>query len=259
VTTRRILAVVLWGVFALGVDLWLWMGSNSSQAFEVDFIGSTGLRFFATWDHSVGLVLFAVGSTGAFIASVVALIFPNVRRFSLFDNSAAMRSWTCPHCRENNLGDFDECWNCLQKRPTSRVGSVVIGGLAAVGLLLTTWIGLVTGLHSWNYPTAWWNTARYTASITTLPQWSALIAWAGLTGVLIALSARRHRLGLRLALATFIAGAFVPVCLVLLAGQLNKIWPGSTGPLDRPFLTLILVVSSLVIPWTLGRVISRFP
>jgi hypothetical protein len=108
-TARRILTVVLCGVFAFGVDLTLWMVSNPSQASQVDSTISTTLRLFATRVHPAALVLLAVGSTGAFIASVVGLFFPNVRRFSLFDNSAAARSWICPHCREYNPGDFDDC------------------------------------------------------------------------------------------------------------------------------------------------------
>jgi hypothetical protein len=135
VSMRRLLAVVLWGIFATGMDLTLWVSLHPSQAPNVDFVGPTGHRGFTSRDHSMGLILLALGGTGAFIGSNAAL-FPSGRRwlvrigrslrkrksefaqFSVADNAAAGLSWTCPHCHEENPGNFEECWKCQKNRPT---------------------------------------------------------------------------------------------------------------------------------------------
>ena len=31
-------------------------------------------------------------------------------------SGSAKSSWTCRHCREDNPGDFEVCWNCSQER-----------------------------------------------------------------------------------------------------------------------------------------------
>jgi len=77
-----------------------------------------------------------------------------------------------------------------------------------------------------------------------------------MTGALVAASTRRHRLRPFLAFGALIAGALVPVGLVILASALVRIWPGTTGPMDEPVLTLLLLAYSLVAPWTLGRIIT---
>jgi hypothetical protein len=129
--------------------------------------------------------------------------------------------------------------------------------LAALGLAATIATGSVIALT----PTgrgrlAWWHVAKLLASMVTWPQWLELLAWAVLTGVLVAAGARRHRFRSLLALAALIAGALVPVGLVILAKALVRIWPGTTGPMDEPVLTLLLLAYSLVVPWTLGRIIT---
>jgi hypothetical protein len=145
--------------------------------------------------------------------------------------------------------------------PNARVirnGYLVVALLAAVGLLLTTTIGLTTGVTlSWR-AASWWHTANYLAATVSWPQWLGLITWAIVTGALISAGIRRRSIGLLLALAALLAGALVPVGLVVLAGALNHVWPGTTGPTDAPVLTFLLLAYALVIPWTLGRAITAF-
>jgi hypothetical protein len=93
----------------------------------------------------------------------------------------------------------------------------------------------------------------------TWPQWLELFLWALVTGALVAAGTCRRQFGLRLALGALLAGAIVPVGLLTLATALVRIWPGTTGPMDEPVLTLILLAYSLVVPWTIGRIIMWSP
>jgi hypothetical protein len=92
--------------------------------------------------------------------------------------------------------------------------------------------------------------------MVTWPQWLGLLFWAVVTGVLVAAGAWCHRFGARLALGALFAGALVPVGLMILARYLIRTWPGTTGPLDEPALTLLLVAYSLIAPWVLGKIIA---
>jgi hypothetical protein len=124
---------------------------------------------------------------------------------------------------------------------------------AAVGLLMTATIGMTTGFNLGMRGSSWWRSAHYLAALVTWPQWLGLGAWAVLTGALVATGVRRSLVGTLLPVMALFAGALVPVGLVFLAGALNHVWPGTTGPTDAPALTLLLLLYSLVVPWGLGR------
>jgi len=141
----------------------------------------------------------------------------------------------------------------------TRRGSIAVAFAVAVGLILMATLGMTTGFWLGMRGTSWWHFARYLAALMTWPQWLGLIAWAAISGILAAPGVRRHAFRLPLALTAFMAGALIPVGLVFLAHALNHVWPGTTGPLDQPLLTLMLLVYALVIPWVLGRAISRLP
>jgi hypothetical protein len=95
--------------------------------------------------------------------------------------------------------------------------------------------------------------------MVTWPQWLALLLWALVTGLLVAVGTWRHRFGPRLALGALIGGALVPVGLMILARAMIRIWPGTTGPMDEPVLTLLLLAYSVAAPWTLGRIMTVLP
>jgi hypothetical protein len=138
--------------------------------------------------------------------------------------------------------------------------TLAVAALAAAGLVLSTTMGISVGVTVRSRGDAsWWHTARYLASIVSGPQWLGLIVWAAVTGALISVGLRRCSLGIWLGLAAMLAGAVVPVGLVFVAGGLNHVWPGTTGPTDVPALTLVLLVYSLVSPWLLGRAMTRLP
>jgi len=144
--------------------------------------------------------------------------------------------------------------------PGVRLSLACIATLAAVGLLSTIAIGSIIGLtRTGQRRLPWWHAAKLLASIVTWPQWLELLAWGVVTGVLVAAGTCRHRFTPFLALGALIAGALVPVGLVILATALVRIWSGTTGPMDEPVLTLLLLAYSLVVPWTLGRIITFKP
>jgi hypothetical protein len=134
-----------------------------------------------------------------------------------------------------------------------------VAAFAAAGLLVMTTIGLTLGVTLRWRGSSWWQTAKFLASTVTWVQWLGLIVWASLTGALIAAGTSHRAPGLLIALSALIAGAVVPIGLLLFAGALNHVWPGTTGPLDRPLLTLLLLAYSLITPWSLGRAIARLP
>src|ERR1700675_5065134 len=88
-------------------------------------------------------------------------------------------------------------------------GYLNVAVFAAAGALLMATIGAATGVWLTSVGSSWWRTAKYLALITTLPQWLVIIAWAGVTGGLVAVGARRAGLGLRLASAALVSGALV--------------------------------------------------
>jgi hypothetical protein len=135
-----------------------------------------------------------------------------------------------------------------------------IATLGGIGLLSTVAIGTVMALtRAGQRGLPWWRAARLLASMVTWPQWLALLLWAVVTGVLVAVGTWRHRFGPRLALGALIAGALVPVGLMIVARAMIRIWPGTTGPMDEPVLTLLLLAYSAVAPWALGRMMTLLP
>jgi len=142
----------------------------------------------------------------------------------------------------------------------ARSSPACIAALTGLGLLSTVAIGSIFGLtRTGERRLPWWHAAKLLVSIVTWPQWLELFAWGVVTGALLAAGTCRHPFTPLLALSALIAGALVPVGLVILATELVRIWPGTTGPMDQPVLTLLLIAYSLLVPWTLGRIITFVP
>lgn len=92
--------------------------------------------------------------------------------------------------------------------------------------------------------------------MTTLPQLLIVASWAALTGGLFALGFGSGPALPRTHYFAALSGAAVPVGMVVLGGILGRLWPQfreTTGPLDRPLLTLPLIVYGVMVPWLLGR------
>ncbi len=118
-----------------------------------------------------------------------------------------------------------------QINPSKREGRalIAVAVFAAAGFLVMTTMGLILGVTLGWRGSSWWQTAKLLASTVTWVQRLGLFVWASLTGILVAAGTRHRVLGLLLALSALTAGAVVPIGLVLLAGALNHVWPGTTA------------------------------
>jgi hypothetical protein len=121
-------------------------------------------------------------------------------------------------------------------------------------------IGLLAGLQFQTQRLADfspWQMLKFLASITTPLQWGEFAAWGTITGILIATGVSAASVHRSRAWAVLAAAALVPIGLVLLAHQLNRIWPNTARPTEVPIMALLLALYSLVIPWLLGRGLAR--
>lgn len=89
--------------------------------------------------------------------------------------------------------------------------------------------------------------------------WQDLVVllWAALSGALFLLGVGRLAWISRARFIALVAGAISPWVLLGLAQLEGHFWPAfreTTGPLDRPLMTLPLLVCVLFTPWLAGRV-----
>jgi hypothetical protein len=133
---------------------------------------------------------------------------------------------------------------------------VTLAALVALALLFTVVIGLLAGLVNGRLS---WSFIASVPKLLGLLSWEQSLffaLWAGLTGALFALGVGAASMYLRIRLFALSTGVLVPLGLVLLAHFLSRYWPDTTGPLDKPPLTLCLVLYGLLAPWLLGRAAS---
>lgn len=143
---------------------------------------------------------------------------------------------------------------------TQRSSFAAITLAGALGALLMSTAGLLIGLQFQSQRFEGfspWRMLKFLAALTTPLQGLELGLWIVITGGLIALGSRAVPVNRSRAVAALATGALVPIGLVLLAHQLSKIWPDTTGPTDAPLMGLILAGYSLGVPWLLGRLVSR--
>ena len=91
---------------------------------------------------------------------------------------------------------------------------------------------------------------------TSVAQDFVVLLWAALSGVLFLLGAGRLAWVRRARLIALIAGAISPWVLLGLAHIEGYFWPAfreTSGPLDRPLMTLPLLFCALLTPWLAGR------
>jgi hypothetical protein len=142
--------------------------------------------------------------------------------------------------------------------PRPAIGSTqfALAAHVAIALLVMILLGLVwagTAGHVWNFSLAFFGKLLLT---TTLPQLLFLASWAALTGALFSLGVGSGASRPRTRRFAAISGAIVPVGMVLLGGLLSRMsseFRETTGPFDRPMLTLPLIVYGALAPWLLGR------
>ena len=83
-----------------------------------------------------------------------------------------------------------------------------------------------------------------------------VLLWAAVSGVMFLLGVGRLVSMSRARLAALIGGAIGPWVILGLAQVEGHFWPSlrdTSGPLDRPLMTLPMLVCALLAPWLAGR------
>ena len=151
--------------------------------------------------------------------------------------------------------------NSLPHTARSGKSKITIIVLGSLGVLLMSVGGVLVGvqLQSQRFQNvSSWRMLKFLASVITGVQWGETLAWAAISGLLIALGINNSTVTRARAVAALAAGALVPVGLVLLAHQLNRIWPDTIGPTQVPAMAAVLALYSLGFPCALGRFIRHW-
>lgn len=121
----KVLLVIALGVAAVGLDVTLWKAWRSGHPHLTPIMGAVTRRGITTADPMIVLYYMTVIFDAAFLASVIAL-FPGIgaalkRKRDGFWPPVTEKGpgppWICAHCREENPGNFGECWTCQKIRP----------------------------------------------------------------------------------------------------------------------------------------------
>jgi hypothetical protein len=152
--------------------------------------------------------------------------------------------------------------------PLRAPGFGVIASLASLGALLMLVVAgagamiifLTAHVDPGHLYLSWQRETLFLVSKAAGPYLLTVVfAWAILVGMLIAIGAGidKQRLRPKVAMTAVLAGAVVALGLVLVGEALSGVWPRSNGP--DPVLTFLLLAYSLVVPWSLGRMLTRLP
>ena len=126
----------------------------------------------------------------------------------------------------------------------------------ASAMLVTLLIALALG-SLWQTPSADWRSlGRLLAIMAHAPvnQWLGVWLWIAFCAVLFVVGFGGHprrRFGLAI-----LSGALLPIGFWLLAMIEGRVWPAlrdTTSPLDRPLLSLPLLLYCVAASWLLGR------
>ena len=152
--------------------------------------------------------------------------------------------------------------NAINSNPRSaRSSKITIAVFGALGVVLMSVGGIVIAAQFQSQRflnTPPWQVLTFLAHVITGLQMLQFLSWAAITGLLIGLGLGALAVTRTLAVAALACGAIVPVGLVVVAHQLNRIWPDTTGPTQVPAMACLLRVYSLGVPWALGRLIRRW-
>lgn len=83
-----------------------------------------------------------------------------------------------------------------------------------------------------------------------------VLLWAAISGALFVYGIGRHAWILRARIVALLAGAISPWLVLGLGHIEGHLWPSfreTRGPLERPLMTLPLLMCALLVPWLAGR------
>jgi hypothetical protein len=120
-------AAIIFGALAALFILGSILASKSVDFIGVQFLGSpSGRGGYVTTDR-VGSMAFAALVCGCVCLGCVAAAVRTRRTAAILNTERNARDadnskWTCPHCHEENPGNFEECWKCQRARSISPSG-----------------------------------------------------------------------------------------------------------------------------------------
>lgn len=118
-------ATILFGVLTTMFIAGSIVSSSSTGGQEFLFLASpSGRHGFMTTDRA-GSMAFAALVCGCAALGCLAAGKRARKNAAKFTADRAAREsenskWICPHCHEENPGNFEECWKCQRNRPAER-------------------------------------------------------------------------------------------------------------------------------------------
>jgi hypothetical protein len=156
--------------------------------------------------------------------------------------------------------------HCIVSRPSVPFLSVrdrsQLWALSALALLISVLVELVLAVSLMVLP---WGFSAFLEALlhfftlaaeTSAGQDLVVLLWAAISGVLFVVRVGRHASMKRARIVALIAGAISPWAMRGLGRIEGHLWPAlreTRGPLDRPLMTLLLLVCALVTPWLASR------
>jgi hypothetical protein len=123
--TKWILAAILFGLFAITFAIGALSSASAVHDHGVQFLTSPTRRGgFTTADRTASMAFAAFISGLGCLGSVWAGARAHNRVEDVDEDDAGKEldspAWTCPHCHEQNPGNFQECWKCQKFRSATK-------------------------------------------------------------------------------------------------------------------------------------------
>jgi hypothetical protein len=127
---RLVLAIAL-GIIAAALDMTMWNAWFIGHPHMTPIMGVVTRRGITSADPMGVLCLMTILFNAAFLTATLAWFFPGVGIWARQKRDAVWPPpkdpdpgpiWICPHCQEENPGNFAECWKCQKMRLQERSG-----------------------------------------------------------------------------------------------------------------------------------------
>jgi hypothetical protein len=116
--TKWIVAAITFGIFSTMFVIGSLISTHAVHSRGAPFLALASSRYGSTTSDRANAMAFAAFISGGLCLGSIAAGFRARRaRGKAIDDSDAP-SWTCPHCHQENPGNFEECWKCQGNRPT---------------------------------------------------------------------------------------------------------------------------------------------
>jgi hypothetical protein len=117
---KWVIAAICFGFLAALFGVGSILASHSVDRIGVTFLmSSSGRHSLTTTDRTeaMGSAAIICGLLGVLSIGAAMKAKRHGVEFSANTGDSESAKWTCPHCHEENPGNFDECWKCQRNRP----------------------------------------------------------------------------------------------------------------------------------------------